>query len=742
MFKLNTIMAKIKLKYMLALILTMCSITIEAQIITVIDKETEQGIPFAIIEIHELQTLTNCDINGQVTISNISNNSPIIVSSPGYESKTFIYKKDIHQYKIELKKAHLVLNEVIISPTTGIVQQNNLTNIVVKNIADQNQSFSSNLMGLVSNTPGVQTLSTGNGISKPVIRGMSGLKVLTFLNGLRIENQQWGNDHGLSFSKMGVKSVEIIKGPSSLLYGADALGGVLYFIDEDYTSPNTWQAKAETSFESNSLSSSNIVGLKLASNNVRFNFFAGYKTAADYKIPAGTYIINSRYQAKSLKAALGYNKDNWIVNLRYNLNSNTIGLPGHTHDANPNPSSFVSNTQNRNRVVPFQLINDHFLSLENKFFFGRSTLKLLTGYTTNSLTEHEEKVTIPGIKMKLQNLPIHLSYAHNLNEKIQWLVGAQSMFVKNTNNKDALETLIPDSKSDDLGLYSILQYSSNQFESQVGLRYDKRDIEISDVFNKSYAKLNGSFSMVYQKNAYTLRTNFSTGYRPPHISELFANGIHHGTNRYEIGSNELKSEYASQLDISLNYRNEHLNFYLNPFYNSFKDYIFLMPTGETIENTPVYNYTQAEKAYTYGGEFYLHYHPHFAHRLHLEQGISIVEGIQDNKSRLPLIPQTNLNTSLKYEFEKGDRKLQIETITIQRSHYLDQTNVSSFETESDAYTLYNIEAKVKFNKATPIAFGVKNILNKSYINHLSSLKNLDLSGPGRNFYFSINYIIN
>lgn len=729
-------------KLKLLLIIAFSIQPIIAQTISVIDEETNQGIPFAIIELHELQIISNCDINGQFEITDLSNNSLITASSSGFKPQTFTYKKSVDLYEIKLKKSHVVLNEVIISPTTGIVQQSNLTNIVIKSISNGNQNFSSNLMGLISSTPGVQTISTGNGISKPVIRGMSGLKVLTFLNGLRIENQQWGNDHGINFSKMGIKSVEIIKGPSSLLYGADALGGVLYFVDEDYTRPNTIQAKAETSFESNTLSYSNILGVKLASKNLRLNLFTGYKTSADYKTPAGNFVTNSRYQARSFKAALGYNKNRWIANLRYNLNSNTIGLPGHTHDSNPTPSDFVSNTQNRYRVTPFQLINDQYISLENKIFFDRSTLKLLTGYTSNSLKEHEEKVTIPSIHMKLRNIPIHLSFSHHLNENLIWISGLQTMFVKNVNSEDALSALIPNSNSDDLGLYSIVKYSKNQLETQAGLRFDKRTITVGNTFANSYSKLNGSYSIAYQTNNFTIRSNINTGYRPPHISELFADGIHHGTNRYEIGNKNLKSEFATQFDLSLNYRNEHLDFYFNPFYNKFKDYIFISPTGESIDNLPVFNYEQSAKATTYGTEFYLHYHPHFAHRLHLEQGISMVEGRQENNKVLPLIPQTNFNTSLKYEFEKGISKLQIETITAQRTHYLAQTNVANFESASDSYSVYNIDFKLNYKDSTPVSLGVNNIFNTSYINHLSNLKNLGLTGPGRNFYISINYIIN
>ena len=85
---------------------------------------------------------------------------------------------------------------------------------------------------------------------------------------------------------------------------------------------------------------------------------------------------------------------------------------------------------------------------------------------------------------------------------------------------------------------------------------------------------------------------------------------------------ELVSEFANQLDFSFDYNTEHINFSVNPFYNKFKNYIYLNPTGNLIDDYPVYEYSQASSAQTYGGEFYLHYHPHFAHRLHFEQDFS------------------------------------------------------------------------------------------------------------------------
>ncbi|MEJ6711250.1 MAG: TonB-dependent receptor, partial [Flavobacteriales bacterium] len=397
--------------------------------------------------------------------------------------------------------------------------------------------------------------------------------------------------------------------------------------------------------------------------------------------------------------------------------------------------------------VPFQLISDHYLSIENKLIFDKSVLKLLTGYTSNSLTEHEEKVTIPGIKMLLTNIPYNLSFSTNINEHLKWISGAQGMIVKNKNDRSAENILLPNSSSIDYGTYSLFQFSKELFETQIGVRYDYREINADEIGSKNFSKLNGSVGLVYQTGLYTFRTNFSSGFRPPHISEMLADGVHHGTNRYEIGSQDLESEYANQLDFSLDYNTAHLNVNINPFYNTFKNYIYIKPTEEIIdgyENYPVYRYAQTSSATTYGTEIYFHYHPHFAHRLHLEQDFSFVMGEDQYNQPLPLIPQTRINTNLKYEFGEQKAKIKIETLQLQRTHFLDKNEVASFETTSNDYEIYNLEANFSYTskKTVYLKLGIRNIFNKRYVNHLSNLKNIRLPGAGTNVYFAINYILN
>ena len=713
-------------------------------VIQIQDSETKEAIPYASIHIINLNVKGAANENGKFEYNGVLPNKSLIrISALGYTTKSYSLVSNAEKIIIELKKSHIDLNEVIITSSTGILQQQNVANVVKKDLKLINNVSSSSLVELIANTPGVYNYSTGNGINKPVIRGLSGMKILTYLNGLRIDNQQWGGDHGISFDELGISTVEIIKGPSSLLYGADALGGVLYFSDENYTSPGSVESYLETKFESNSMGVSTAGGLKLASKNLRFNLFANAKDYADYQIPNGKYVTNSRYKGKSIKTAIGYNNNKWIFNIRYNFVSNRVGLPGHTHSANPELNDFLTTTQKRINIIPVQLVEDHYLLAENKWFFGNQEFQLLTGYTSNSITEHDEKVTIPEIKMMLNNYTYNLRYKRDLNNYSKLVLGFQGIYQKNKNDKIAPTSLIPDSYLNDNGVYSLVHWNKNSWESQFGLRSDIRVLNSELIEEKSFKKINGSFGIGKTIDHIVLKLNLSSGFRPPHLSELLSDGVHHATNRYEVGSTDLKSEIAKQVDVSIEYTNDHFNMSLNPFYNYFQNYIYIEPQNTEINGYPVYYFKQSEKVTLYGGEFYVHFHPHFLHQLHFEHDISYVFAEDQNHNPLPLIPQTRFNSNIKYEF-KSKSKLKLNNIELKHEHYLKQNRVVDYESSSESYHLVHLGINFSYESKQPIDFkiGIRNLFNKSYINHLSNLKDLGIPGTGRNLYFSTKINLN
>lgn len=708
----------------------------------VVDNATRKPVEFATVFLHDLQTGTAADINGRFSFKGeLPRQLKIKVSAIGYESVVKILQMpQTDTLLIALEPMHIELSEVTISAATGTLQKHAVTNIESKTLAELNTINTTNLGEAISNIPGVYQTSTGVGISKPVIRGLSGIRVVTYLNGQRLENQQWGGDHGMGVTENGIGNVEVIKGPASLLYGADALGGVVYFTDENFASQNESEAFAESSFESNSMRTKNFAGYKVSKNNIRLNVLGNYANNADYRLPNGKFAQNSRFKENNLKVNLGYNKKNWVLNVRYNFMNNHVGIPGHTHDTIITPESFHTDRQIRKTIIPVQVITNHYLLLENSFYFKNSDLKIYLGNTNNRLREFEEKVTIPGLDISLNNTTYNTRWRKSLTEKTSFIAGLQGMFQYNSNGKEATETLIPDATMIDNGAYTVLQTEVKKWEIMTGIRFDNRTINTMEIvpFSGGYYGFNYSagFSRTFKK--ILVRANLSSGYRPPHTSELLSNGIHHGTLRYEIGNRGLGTEKATQIDMSAEYKTDHVSVIVNPFYNRIRDYIYLKPTGTQMENLPVYIYSQAKYAQLMGGDIGIHYHPHFAHRFHLENSVSYIVAEDQLGQALPLVPQTRFNTQLRFEMS-GTKKIRVENISVQHLYFLKQDRVVTYETISPAYQLINIGMNMKMDYKNPIyiKLGIKNLLNEKYIDHLSRLKNIGLASPGINFYLSV-----
>jgi iron complex outermembrane receptor protein len=698
-------------------------------------------IPFAKIYFVDLGTTIISDSLGKCVISEApKGNNHVIVSAVGYETiHTDITLEEGNPFKILLEKTHHELDKIIVS-NNGLLHRESITNVESQPMTELNKIPSTTLGEAISNIPGVYQSGIGAGLSKPVIRGLSGSRVVTYLNTLRIENQQWGGDHGLPITSLGIGNVEVIKGPSSLLFGADAMGGVIYFVDEPYAERNTISGFVSSKFEHNNIGISNQAGLKVGKKNLRFNIYGGYDNSADFGIPNGNQILNSRFKQSSAKLALGYNKKKWVFNLRYNFYQGRMGLPGHTHDSIIDPTSFQTTTQNRKDNVPAQIVRNHLTSIENKFFLGRHELFITLGNTNNLIREHEEKFTIPEIEMNLNNTLLNAKWKIHANDNVQVIIGNQSMYQINKNSPLAPESLIPDATTLDIGGFVLVHAKFEDLLFQAGVRYDNRTIDTqgNENFLGSYQGINYSSGFAWLKNKSTLRLNVSSGFRAPTTSELLSDGIHHGSSRYEIGSRNLTVEKGIQFDFSYGLHLDDFELIINPFYNRINDYIYIQPSDSLINNYNVYTYTQSSLAQIYGTDFGFHYHPHRAHWMHIESSISTVFAEDINKQPLPMIPQTRINSQLRFEFDQSG-KFRFEDITIQHLYFFKQNRLADYESFSSAYNLINLGVNMKFDITTPIlvSFGVRNILNQTYFDHLSALKSIGIPNPGINAFLSV-----
>ena len=713
----------------------------------VVDQSSGAGVPFAEIFCLETQNGTVSDIEGNWELENVVNfQITLLIRADEFDNKLIKVENQEKDLIVKLEHSHIHLDEVIVSTSDSKLQRYSAFPVESRKIADLNKIEQTNLVDAMSNIPGVYNFSTGNGIAKPVIRGLSGMRVLTSQNGLRLENQQWGADHGFAVLNLGIDRVEIIKGPSSLIYGADALGGVIYLADEPYANLNKQEIKASTKFETNSMATFNKISYKKSKDNLRFAVYGGFFSRNNYAIGENDllnpsdreYVVNSKNSGGSFKTAIGYNKNNWITNLRYQLLYFQNGLPGHTHDANPDVSSFLSNSRNRSYSIPAQKIFNHLVQWENKFYFKNDELIAQLGFTSNELKEYGEKVTVAGINMTLQNTSYNVRWKHHFNKHFEIVSGSQGMLQSNANGQYVEEILVPDANFTDLGAFSLLKGTFNLWNIQAGARYDNRSIttkELVDGFDKSFNGVNYSAGISRSSKNLTTRLNASTGFRPPHISELLADGVHHATMQYLVGDRNFISERAYQIDFYLGTHFDHLEIVINPFINQINNYIYKSPTGQTDTNSglDIFEMKQTDAVFS-GGDIAIHYHPHMAHWLHLESNLSLLS----TEENLPFIPQNRLNNRIKIEF-KGEKKLRINSLSAQYIHFFKQDNVATYETPSSPYQLINLGCNGSFSAKHQINYslGVNNLLNVRYIDHLSRLKTYEIPNTGRNIYVKL-----
>lgn len=720
----------------------------------VIDRISGNAIPFATIQFLDLSTGASTNDNGVFSVDfNIPWHSKIKVSSVGYIDTIIEIKDDVDRgdLKVFLVEKHYHLHEAVVSAGTGVIQDYTITNVVSAPMDELTIIKPVNIGDAITNLAGVYNASTGNAIYKPVIRGLSGIRVLSFLNGVRIENQQWGGDHGLGIGNVGIGNVEVIKGPSSLLYGADALGGVLYLTDEPFAGYNEVDAKVSSQFSSNTNGLDNSFQFKINKGGLRFNGFLSHQDHADYQMPDGDYVKNSRYKGIGGKFLLGFNRKIWVTKLGYNFSQGRISLPGHTHDSVSNLSSFISSEQGRRKSSPAQVINNHFVTWDNQFFFHNADLKLTLGQQVNQLQEFE-KLTIPEIDMNLNTSTYYLRYRYNY-KTFDIIAGAQGMYQTNANAQGIPEELIPNYNNLDNGVFTVLSGKKGKLNYQMGARYDSRLITTSgnaiDSLNRAfnYAGFNYSGGLSYVTNKYAFRFNVSSGTRMPHVSELLSDGVHHASNRYEIGSLNLLAEQGNQIDMAVELNNEHVNLIFNPFFNVINNYTYLNPIDTVIEGNQAFEYEQASRAYLMGGDIMFHWHPHFLHDFHLESNLSFLYAEDKNKNPLSFIPQTRLTNVLRYSFDYDKQaKFTVSNVSLQYQLFQSQNRVVDYELKSNGYQLVNVgtNAKWKLNNTyeVDVSFGIRNLFNSAYIDHLSALKRYDIPGQGRNIYLSLGFNLN
>jgi iron complex outermembrane receptor protein len=601
-----------------------------------------------------------------------------------------------------------------------------------------------NLTDLLAKVPGVNILGSGVAIAKPVIRGLYGNRVLVLISGLKFDNQQWQEEHGLGLSDIGLSKVELIKGPMSVLYGTEAIGGIINLIEEDKPAINTRESDFSVKTNTNTLGGLVQAGYKVNYGKKWFRIRAGVENNADYSDGKNSRVLNSRFDAYYLKSSFGFQRKNWISNNNYLGSFNRFGFIFNDIYDFVQPDARYSRKLNLN---PYHLVILNMLSSENKILLkNNSKLTINAGIQSNERMENEGGGAI-SLNMHLFTAQYLIKWEKKLNNTHKLIVSNLGSFEDNTNF--GARKIVPDANMQESNLS--VYYETN-FNGQLIL---ENGIGAGEKWIKTYftATVNGpekevhpfnKFSPYY--NAFTglsfipnshfnLKLNAATGVRIPNLAELSSNGLHEGVFTFEIGYPMLKNEQNISLNLALNYEQKFFQFYASPFYNFFNNYVYLAPTTEDWFGFPVFRYKQ-QNATQYGTECTINLMP-VNHLLIGSSYAAMISKTADG-NYTPFIPAQKIAPKTQYQLQ-NIKKVPL-TIFTAADIYMAQNKVYAIEKTTPSYWLLNagISTVTSIKNTTyEISIVGNNLLNVAYYDHLSRFKNYGLLNIGRNIVLMI-----
>ena len=657
---------------------------------------------------------------------------------------------------------HLNLNEVTVTGVTGDTKLKHATapvSIVTPQILKA--TASTNIIDAIAHQPGVSQLTTGGSISKPIIRGLGYNRVVVMSEGVRQEGQQWGDEHGVEVDGSSVGSVEILKGPASLMYGSDAMAGVVILHAQPTLAEGELKGNISTEYQTNNGLFN--YSLQMAGNQKGFVWDARYsdKMAHAYKNKYDGYVPGSQFRERAGRLMLGLNKGWGHSRLTWTAYHLTPGIVEGMRDAETGELEHEEGWTGHqySKTLPFQQVKHYKVVWDNSLNLSSGYLKAIIGYQQNRRQEFEEEMDEYELYFKLHTLTYDLRYVTNEFNGWKLSTGIGGMYQKSGNEGE--EYLIPDYRLFDFGFYATATKSlGDNWTLNGGLRYDHRRLhgyelmEDGDVrfanFSRHFNGVTGSIGAVCNINEhFNVRLNLARGFRTPNMSELASNGVHEGSLRYEIGNQDLKAEYSMQADLGLEFTSQYVSAQLALFANRIDNYIFTHRLAEEIEEGYLtYAYTQGD-ARLLGFEAGVDLHP--VHSVHFSNTFSYVDAQQmhadPGTKYLPFTPAPKWASELKWELFHHSHTTVNHHHTTDAAHrsvlnnlyiaagldcYLKQSHIYSAddtETVTPGYALLNLSAgtdiQVKGKKIAELYITADNLLNKAYQNHLSRLKYAD-----------------
>lgn len=690
---------------------------------TIMDADTKIPIEFCNVFVLNEQNGTLTDNNGKFSLQiSDSIKIPVLIFHViGYKRDSLQVLTKMNDYHIFLHSESVILEDVVITGVTRatLVRENPIAISVVSPKVIERATESNVIDALVKNVPGLNAVKTGPNISKPFIHGLGYNRVLTQYDGIRQEGQQYGDEHGLEVDNYNIGRVEVIKGPASLLYGSDAIAGVISIFPEI---PNENDGKIHgrviSEFQSNNQLVGNGLNIQYSDHHLLFAIRSSYRMGKNYCNPIDGRVYLTNFKEGNFSTLAGYKSRTGYTNLNFTLYNNHQGIPDGSRDSLSGKFTkqifeginddiknrpIVSDMELNSYKIPdlSQKIQHYRLYLHSFYEIGEGNIDFILGAQQNTRREFTHP-TIPkqaGMYMQLNTLNYGIRFNAPKYINLETSVGINGMFQFNK-SKDATDFPIPDYNLYDGGLYLFAKWKYECWTISGGIRYDLRNVQWNDFYvginpqtgfehksnatdttsvlqfayyKKNFQGASGSIGATCKASQnISLKVNIGRAYRSPNITEIGSNGLDPGAHIIYLGNRNFKPEFSLQEDFGIIFKNRDISAEASIFNNNIHNYIYMAAVADAQGNPIIdsqgnrtYQYQQSQ-AHLFGSEFWFDIHPQIIKGFRWDNSISVVYGINKNPvfegkgvdgRYLPLIPPLKFMSGMEYQIYPTKGKL-------------------------------------------------------------------------------------
>ena len=746
------------------------------------DFHDNSSLAGASINILNLNKFTSSNLDGNFEFYNLcSGIISIEIKHIACEARRFTFNLTKDTFKSITLEHHLEqLSEVIVkvdNKTEGTSIEQTLSKKEIEVYADKS------LGDALKSLSGVSSLNTGNSIVKPMIHGLHSSRLLIINNNVRQFDQEWGAEHAPNIDINAGGRIKVIKGANTLIYGSDAIGGLILIRPENYTRTDTLFGGTSTSLNTNGWGGNiNSELVKTYKSGYYARAQASYKMFGDFEA-ANYNLSNSGVKSINASARFGYKSFEKGFDAYYSYVNNTIGIIRAAHVGNVNDLIRAINRKEPSFIDDFsyaidnpkQAISHHLGKIEAyKRFKGLGKLTLQYDFQVNRRKEFDRRrasfENAPAADFRLFTTSIQPNLKIDAINNLVLNTGFLLRYQQNDSADESITSisipLIPDYNKYETGIYATGNYKLNLNTAiSAGFRYDFSRIEaekkykVFDWEQNNYDELFPEFSTGVIDNfeiftspkfnfhnfsaSLGLTSNFANDFdfivnyglasRIPNASELFSNGLHHSAARIETGSLLLKKEIANKFMTSIEHKNQNFGFSISPYYNHIKDFIQLIPAGKaltTIRGAFIeWKYNQVD-AQIFGVDIDIN--NKLSDKFMYKGSLSLLRG--DNLTEdTPLInmPSTNFSNSIVYTNKKLNQlSIGITQYTELKQNRFPDYNFSTFNPilQEDVYVDIS---------STPSAFTLFHF-NSSANFKISSTSNLNVAFNVENL-FNVSY---